>query len=42
MQGASADIQRGIFQRSENYQTIVQHLIHETEEAQFAPTRFVQ
>ncbi|MBC3809525.1 YbdK family carboxylate-amine ligase [Undibacterium seohonense] len=42
IQGASADIQRGIFQRSENYQTIVQHLIHETEAAQFAATQYVQ
>jgi carboxylate-amine ligase len=40
--GASADIQRGIFKRSENYQTLVQHLIHQTEEAQFAPTPYLQ
>ncbi len=42
IQGASADIQRGIFKRSENYQTLVQHLIHETEEAQFAPAQYMQ
>ncbi|MBR7801352.1 carboxylate-amine ligase [Undibacterium fentianense] len=42
LQGASADIQRGIFQRSENYQTLVKHLIHATEEAQFAPTSYLQ
>lgn len=42
IQGVSADIQRGIFKRSENYQTLVQHLIYETEEAQFAPVQYRQ
>jgi carboxylate-amine ligase len=42
IQGVSADIQRGIFKRSENYQTLVQHLIYETEEAQFAPIQYRQ
>lgn len=42
IQGASADIQRGIFKRSENYQTLVQHLIHETEDAHFAAASYLQ
>ena len=37
IQGVSADIQRGIFQHSANYQSLVQHLIEETEHAQFSP-----
>lgn len=40
--GASADRQRSIFKRSASYQTLVQHLIHETEEARFSTTGFVQ
>lgn len=42
IQGVSADIQRGIFKRSENYQTLVQHLIYETEEARFVPVQYRQ
>ena len=42
LHGASSDIQRGIFQRSANYQSVVQHLIRETEDAYFAPAYYVQ
>ena len=40
--GASSDIQRGIFKRSENYQTLVQHLIHETEDVHSARSYSIQ